>query len=126
MKAYIMRAITVKDDSLIYNPMVRESDGLNEILRYDWRSYPYLAPYMDILNPRKITLDDIYKPVEDKYERKGVEAWADKKENVELSDARRNTHIAGKDYNVRPFENIVEEDNDEIEEIKYKSYLLNL
>lgn len=104
MKAFIMRAMTVKDDNVIYNPLVRESYGLNVIDRLDWRQYEYLAKYMDINHQRKADIEEAVPSVKEVEKRSGVEKWADDEENKELEDAKENTLIKGnKNVNRRPF-----------------------
>ena len=115
MKAFLMRALTVKDDNLIFNPLVRESIGTREISRYDWHNFDYMAKFMDINHPVKANLEDIDLPEVEKNGRSGVEIWADDKEANELKEARENTKLFGVDAaNKRPFEGYGEVDNEDV------------
>ena len=116
MKAFVVRALTVKDDNLIYNPMIAIKIGdYTRVTRSLWKEHEYFAHYMDVNHTKKVEDMDFISN-KDRYVRKEVESADEKQEGVILEDVRKNTFTAfNKDADgKRPFKR--EEENIEVED----------
>lgn len=116
IKAYILRAMTVPEVNIFHKPYVKDIIGS---ITVEERT-GYVGNYMDINHPKEVVYPEI--KVEEKTEEKTEEEKLQKqdaKQEAEKQDPDQ--YIFNKDYDVRPFKDSDEiEDETIIEEAEYE------
>ncbi len=112
IKAYILRAMTVPEVNIFHKPYVKDIIGS---ITVEERT-GYVGNYMDINHPKEVVYPEI--KVEEKTEEEKLQKQ-DAKQEAEKQDPDQ--YIFNKDYDVRPFKDSDEiEDETIIEEAEYE------